>query len=160
MMGKKSFMFECGKQVLTLPWLPEYEAELKSSNKPLVIRAYLHEDHAHILRIDAQGAARGYLPVNVFNESAPKTGDGLKISYKCEICGQTFKFIAKKTPLGLSNANNSASDAGVSIPPLDPTFNFIHIHKAGDKMHAYNMRVSADGNMMYCKPITLIPNRN
>lgn len=141
---------------MQLLFLPEYEVEMKSTNKPLVIRAYFHEDHAHILRIDAQGGARGYHRVDVFNETSPKTGDGFTIEYKCELCGQIFSLNTKRKGIPIQNENSANINANIPVPELDPTYTCIHTHKSGNSMHAYNIRVTNDGKIMYCKPISII----
>jgi hypothetical protein len=146
---KNTMLFPCGNGVIHLKYVEEYAEEFRSGT-PVVRRAYIHGDHAHLVKFDVQGGDRGN-DIMDFYENAPEIPGKTNIEYTCEICHQHFKFgIQPKS----QQPNHSDSDLG--IPAMLQNYQFMHIHNAGSDHHAYHLRVNAQGKILLGKFVKFV----
>jgi hypothetical protein len=148
-MLKDKVQFNCEGKLLTTPFTDEYAAEIKAGT-PVIRRVYLHEGHAHLLKIDAQGGDRNNEKFDLYTAETPAT-NGTWVEYKCDLCKMIYSFNAV-----ISGVGQSGEDVKAEIPGIEKHYQCIHIHGDGANRHAFHLRLKKGGQVFFAKHVKLI----
>jgi hypothetical protein len=142
---KNSVAFSCGKETIYLPFVTAYLDEFKQG-LPVLRKLFLHGNHAHVVKFDAQKGDRGNDIMDVFESTGIATG-GKTIEYTCEKCNKTFKFTY------VQKSTDSQAVANLGVPELSKSYQCVHLHDANGEKHAYHFRILPSGKIQTGKYI-------